>query len=189
MPNCSITFLFDSGQVFAESFNLTEPHPQSLPDRLNRIVQARLPLLAACVRIVRLKARSHPVQRVDIRGTGSEFAWPRDGLNLMRIGGNRMANNVCLRGIPDKFFDGDKLKPMGATAVANLGMAQKECGAFAVLQGEPWPITDLQVTGKTLLSYKKDKPATRHKLISILGKEKALLFWEELKKKKPPGRR
>src|SRR5258708_6556523 len=43
MARCIATFLFDQGQLFQESWELTEDHPDSLHARLKRIAQARLP--------------------------------------------------------------------------------------------------------------------------------------------------
>src|SRR5689334_11232802 len=83
MSNAGITFLFDEGQIFQESWELTDCYSEPLPTRLRRIANARLPLLASCVRIVQLKAKGYPLERVDLRGIGGAYAHPRYALKLM----------------------------------------------------------------------------------------------------------
>src|SRR5688500_18240510 len=113
MAKCIITFLFDSGQVFQESWELTDGHGTSLTARLKRIAQARLPLLAACVRIVQLKAKGHSLERVDLRGTGGVFAFPRDALKLTDDG---YSSGIFLRGVPRDVYSKEGLTPKGLVA-------------------------------------------------------------------------
>src|ERR1700733_9632420 len=97
MSKSSMTFLFDAGQVFQESWELNDGYPEALPARLKRIANARMSLLAFCVRIVQLKAKGHPLERVDLRGYGGAFAHPRHALKLRDDG---RSTSIFLRGVP-----------------------------------------------------------------------------------------
>ena len=180
MANCVITCLFDDGQVFQESWELTEAHRDLLPARLRRLAQARLSLLAACVRIVQLKATGHPLERVSWRGTGGTFAHARDGLKL-RDGGRN--TSIILRGIPREVFASRGVTPTGLGSFREFNRAAGECGCVLVRGGESRPVTKLEPIHHTLFSYKKGKRATLRKLVSILGDEAAQQFWEDLKQK------
>jgi hypothetical protein len=180
MAKCAITFLFDDGQVFQESWELTEAHRDPLPARLRRLVQARLLLLAACVRIVQLKAKGHPLERISWRGTGGTFAHARDGLKLRDDG---RSTGIILRGVPREVFTSRGVTPTGLGSFRELNRTVSECGCVIVRGGEPQPITKLEPSHHTLFSYKKGRRATLRKLVSILGDEPAQQFWDELKKK------
>ena len=173
-----ITFLFDDGQVFQESWELTEAHRDPLPARLRRLAQARLPLLAACVRVVQLKATGHPLERVSWRGTGGTFAHARDGLKL-RDGGRN--TSIILRGVPREVFASRGLTPTGLGSFREFNRTASECGCVIVRAGEVRPITNLEPSHHTLFSYKKGRRATLRKLVSVLGDEEAQRFWAELK--------
>jgi hypothetical protein len=181
MAKCTITFLFDTGQVFQESWELAEGHGDPLPVRLKRIAQARLPLLAACVRVVQLKAQGHPLERVDLRGTGGAFAHPRYALKLADDG---YSTGIFLRGVPREVYAKEALTPSGMVAFRALNTVLTQCGCAIVRNGQARPVTKLGPTRQTLFSYRKDKKATLRKLVSILGEEKAQQFWAELKKKR-----
>jgi hypothetical protein len=180
MSKCVITFLFDDGQVFQESWELAEGHRDPLPARLRRVVHARLPLLASCVRIVQLKAKGHPLERVSWRGTGGAFAHARDALKLMDDG---RSTSIFLRGVPREVFANRGLTPKGVVSFREFNRAASECGCVVVRSGELRPVTKLEPIHHTLLSYKKGKRATLRKLVSILGDEVAQQFWDDLKKK------
>src|SRR5688500_8629076 len=113
MAKCIITFLFDSGQVFQESCELTDGHGTSLTARLKRIAQARLPLLAACVGSVVLMANGHSLERVERRGTGGVFAFPRAALKLTADGYSR---GTFLRGVPRDVYSKEGRTPKGLVA-------------------------------------------------------------------------
>lgn len=180
MAKCVITFLFDDGQVFQESWELTEGHRDPLPARLRRLAQARLPLLAACVRIVQLKANGHPLERVSWRGTGGTFAHARDGLKLRD---NGRSTGICLRGVPREVFTSRGVTPTGLGSFREFNRMPSECGCVIVRAGEVCPITKLEPSHHTLFSYKKGRRATLRKLVSILGDEAAQHFWADLKAK------
>jgi hypothetical protein len=178
MARWVITFLFEGGQVFQESWELADGHHDPLPSRLRRFAQARLSLLAACVRIVQLKAKGHPLERVSWRGTGEAFAHPRDGLKLMDDG---RSTGICLRGVPREVFAKRGLTPTGIVSFREFNGVASECGCMIVRGGEPRPITKLEPIHYTLFSYKKGKRATLRKLVSILGDDAAQQFWDDLK--------
>lgn len=180
MAKCVITCLFDDGQVFQESWELAEGHRDPLPARLRRIAQARLPLLASCVRIVQLKAQGHPLERVSWRGTGGTFAHARDGLKLRDDG---RSTSISLRGVPREVFASRGLTPQGVVSFREFNRTASECGCGIVRAGEVRPITKLEPSHHTLFSYKKGKRATLRKLVSILGDEAAQQFWDDLKQK------
>jgi hypothetical protein len=183
MAKCVITFLFDDGQVFQESWELTEAHRDTLPARLRRLAQARLPLLAACVRIVQLKAKGHPLERVSWRGRGGTFAHARDGLKLRDDG---RSTGICLRGVPREVFASQGLTPTGLGSFREFNRTASECGCVIVRGGEPRLVTKLEPSHHTLFSYKKGRRATLRKLVSILGDEAAQHFWDDLKKRQKP---
>jgi hypothetical protein len=183
MAKCVITFLFDDGQVFQESWELTEAHRDPLPARLRRLAQARLPLLAACVRIVQLKAKGHPLERISWRGTGGTFAHARDGLKLRDDG---RSTGVVLRGVPREVFASRALTPTGVGSFREFNRAACACGCMIVRAGEGRPVTKLGPFRHTLFSYKKGKRATLRKLVSILGEEEAQRFWTDLKNRQKP---
>jgi hypothetical protein len=137
MAKCVVTFLFDDGQVFQESWELAEAHRDPLPARLRRLAQARLPPLAGSVRIVQVKAKGHPLERVSWRGTGGAFAQPRDGLKLM--GGGR-STGICLRGFPREVFASRGVTPTGVGSFREFNRTASECGCAIVCAGEdcPW---------------------------------------------------
>ena len=178
MAKCVITFLFDDGQVFQESWELREAHRDPLPARLRRLAQARLTLLAACVRVVQLKAKGHPLERVGWRGTGGTFAHARDGLKLRDDG---RSTSICLRGVPREVFASRGLTPTGVGSFREFNRTAGECGCIIVRAGEVRPVTKLEPFHHTLFSYKKGKRATLRKLVSILGDEPAQQFWADLK--------
>lgn len=180
MAKCVITGLFDDGQVFQESWELADGHRDPLPSRLRRFAQARLPLLASCVRIVQLKAKGHLLERVSWRGTGVAFAHPRDGLKLMDDG---RSTGICLRGVPREVFTNRGLTPQGVVSFREFNRTAGECGCVIVRAGEVHPVTKLEPIHHTLFSYKKGRKATLRKLVSILGDEAAQVFWDDLKKK------
>src|SRR4051812_8832251 len=114
MAKCVIIFLFDDGQVFQESWELTEAYSSPLPARLKRLAHARLPLLAGCVRIVQVKTKGHPLERVSWRGTGGTFAHSRDALKLLMDDGR--STNIFLRGVPREVFSQRGLTPRGVVS-------------------------------------------------------------------------
>lgn len=181
MAKCIITFLVDTGQVFQESWELGEGHGESLSVRLKRVALARLPLLAACVRIVQLKAQGHPLERVDLRGTGGAFAYPRHALKLRDDG---YSTGIFLRGVPREVYAREALTPSGLVAFRALSTVLTQCGCVVMRNGQARPVTKLEPSRQTLFSYRKDKKATLRKLIAILGEEKAKVSWAELKKKR-----
>lgn len=183
MAKCVIIFLFDGGQVFQESWELADGHRDPLPAHLRRFAQARLPLLASCVRIVQLKTKGHPLERVSWKGTGGAFAHPRDGLKLMDGG---RSTGIFLRGVPRELFANRGLTPTGVVSFREFNRAASECGCVIVRGGESRPITRLEPIHHTLFSYKKGKRATLRKLVSILGDEAAQQFWDDLKKQQKP---
>jgi hypothetical protein len=180
MAKCVITFLFDGGQVFQESWELADGHRDPLPARLRRFAHARLPLLASCVRIVQLKAKGHSLERVSWRGTGGTFAHARDALKLMDGG---RSTSIFLRGVPREVFASRGLTPQGFGSFREFNRTASECGCVIVRGGEVRPITKLEPSHYTLFSYKKGKRATLRKLVSILGDEEAHRFWDDLKNK------
>lgn len=182
MPKCTLIFLFDSGQVCEESWDLGDSQAEPLMARLRRVAQARLALLASSLRIVQLRAIGHPTERVDLRGIGGAFAWPRDGLRV--INDMRTSGTITLRGVPKEVFSGRELTPIGRVALANFSKTLGECGCSILRHGESRGIADLHATGKTLFNYKKDKKAPLYKLKSILGEEKAIQVWDELKERR-----
>lgn len=178
MSKCVITFLFDSGQVFQESWELADGHCDPLPAGLRRLAQARLPLLASCVRIVQLKAKGHSLERVSWRGTGGAFAHPRDALKLTDDG---RSTSIFLRGVPREVFDNRGLTPRGVVSFRELNRAASEYGCVIVRGDQTRPVTRLGPSYHSLFSYKKGKRATLRKLVSILGEEAAQQFWSDLK--------
>lgn len=180
MAKCIITFLFDTGQVFQESWELAGDG-DPLPVRLKRVAQARLPLLAHSVRIVQLKAKGHPLERVDLRGTGGAFAHPRYALKLTDDG---YSTGIFLRGIPKDVYANEGLTPRGLVAFRAFNTTLSQCGCVIMRSGQAHRVTKLWPAHQTLFSYRKDKKATLRKLTSILGEEKAQQFWAELKKKR-----
>jgi hypothetical protein len=180
MSKCVITFLFDDGQVFQESWEPADGHRDPLPARLRRIAQARLPLLASCVRIVQLKAKGHPLERVSWRGAGGAFAFPREAVKLRDDG---RSTSIYLRGVPREVFTSRGLTPKGFASFREFARAASECGCVIVREGEVRPTMKLEPSHHTLFSYKKGKKATLRKLVSILGDEAAKQFWNDLKKK------
>jgi hypothetical protein len=154
MAKCVITCLFDDGQVFQESWELADGHRDPLPARLRRVAQARLPLLAACVRVVQLKAQGHPLERVSWRGTGGTFAHPRNALKLMDDG---RSTSIFLRGVPRELFANRGLTPWGVVSFREFNRMASECGCVLVRGGKSRPITKLEPIRHTLFSYKKGK--------------------------------
>lgn len=181
MSKTVITFLFDEGQIFQESWELTDNYSESLSARLKRISNARLPLLASCVRIVQVKAKGHPLERVDLRGIGGAYAHARDALKLMN---DDRSTSIFLRGVPGEVYARHELTPKGIAAFGTFSKTLNECGAVIIRHGDAIPITKLWPSHATLYSYKKDKKATLRKLISILGDEEAQRVWQGLKKKR-----
>lgn len=180
MAKSVITFLFDGGQVFQESWELADGHRDPLPSRLRRFAQARLSLLASCVRIVQLKVKGHPLERVSWRGSGGMFAHPRDGLTLLA---DHRSTSIILRGVPREVFTSRGLTPKGVVSFQEFNRTASECGCMIVRGGEVRPVTKLEPFHHTQFSYKKGKRATLRKLVSILGDEAAHQFWDDLKTK------
>ncbi len=185
MSKAVITFLFDEGQIFQESRELTDSYSESLSARLKRIAYARLPLLASCAKIVQVNAKGHPLERVDLRGTGGAYAHARDALKLMNDDRN---TSIFLRGVPREVYARHELTPKGIAAFGSFSKTLKGCGAVVIRHGEAVPISKLWPSHQTLYSYKKDKKATLHRLISILGDEEAQRVWQELKEKREERR-
>jgi hypothetical protein len=179
MPTMTMTFLFDTARMCSESWTLHEHHAQPLQARVLRIAQDRLPLLASCVRIVRLQAPGMASQRVSMRGMGGAFAHPRDAVKFIASG--RTLPVFHLRGVPREVFHREQLTPAGRIALAKYSKALEECGAFIHRFGEDRAIRDLETMGWTLYSYRKDRKATLRQLRSILRAEEAQRFWDELK--------
>ena len=169
-----ITFFFEEGQVFQESWEMTDVHPESLTVRLRRIALARLPLLASCVRIVQLKADGHPLERVSLKGIGGLFADPRAALALTDDG---RSINIMLRGVPEEVFAEGTLTATGLCSFQKFSNTVNACGCVIVRKNEVCPITKLEPIHETLLSHEASKKATRIKLNSLLGKQEADRFW------------
>jgi hypothetical protein len=128
----------------------------------------------------RVKAKGHPLERVSWRGTGGAFAFPREALKLADDG---RSTSVYLRGVPRELFANRGLSPRGVVSFREFTRAASECGCVIVRGGEARPVTKLEPSHHTLLSYKKGKRATLRKLVSILGDEAAQQFWDDLKEK------
>jgi hypothetical protein len=178
MHTITMVFLFDSGEFFQESWELTAPTPADALLRLRRIASARLPLLASCVRIVQLKVPGKPLQRVDLRGTGGEYAHPRDAL-LVRNDGWALRRH--LRGVSRQVYDRDRLTPAGLSAMQFYSRTLNACGCVAVrrdIGGRP--ITNLQPMRMSPLRAADCRPATLTRLRTLLGAEAAETFWAAL---------
>ena len=169
-----ITFFFEEGQVFQESWEMMDVHPESLAVRLRRIALARLPLLASCVRIVQLKANGHPLERVSLKGIGGLFAGPRAALALTDDG---RSMNIMLRGVPEEVFAEGTLTAIGLSSFQKFSDTVNDCGCVIFRKNEVCPITKLEPIHETLLSHEASKKATRIKLNSLLGKQEADRFW------------
>jgi len=169
-----ITFFFDEGQVFQESWEMLDVHSESLAIRLKRIAIARLPLLASCVRVVQLKADGHPLERVNLKGKGSEFADPRTALSLTEGGRNV---NIMLRGVPEDLFADKALTAAGLGFFQKFSSTVSDCSCIIVRRNKAYPITDLEPGRETLLSSEATKKATRIRLNALLGKQETDRFW------------
>ncbi|MCE9533433.1 MAG: hypothetical protein K8T89_20260 [Planctomycetes bacterium] len=169
-----ITFFFDEGQVFQESWEMMDVPGETLAARLKRLAKARLPLLATCVRIVQLKADGHPLERVNLRGSGGLVAAPRAALALVD---GSTSLNILLRGVPEEVFVDGTLTAVGQVAFQKFSKTVSDCGCVNIRKNEVRPIMNLEPFQEVLLSNEATKKATRQKLNSLLGKEETDRFW------------
>ncbi len=182
MHTGTMIFLFDSGEVFQESWEMTAPSSEVALQKLRRIAQSRLPLLASSVRIVQLKVKGQPLQRVQMPGTGGTGAWARDAL-IVRDEGRETKKH--LRGVPKEVFANGRLTPKGLTMFNEYNRTLRECGCVIVRKGdEPQPVRRIEPTHTSLFSWKKGKKATLRKLVALLGATEAERFWTVLKERR-----
>src|SRR5438046_117923 len=138
----TLTLLFGTGQVVQESWHLNVSSSADALKRLRQIAQALLPLLASNVSVVQLKVTGQPLERVQWKGTGGDWAAPR--LALVLRGGH--AARRQMRGVPKEVF-GNELTPKGLTAFRALNRVLSQCGAVMVRTGEQLEaITNLMPT-------------------------------------------
>ena len=175
------TFLYDTGEWFQDSWDFNVPASDEALKRLNQVAQTRLPLLASCVRIVRLKVTGQPQQRVSWRGSGGGWSMPREALTLRHEGGT---TGKRLRGVPKGIFDGRGLTPRGVVEFNQFNRVLNQSGCMIVHKGQaPEPVTRLQPRSLSVLSWKWGKKASLKELIALLGRDEARRFWDGLKKK------
>ena len=179
MHKGTMVFLFDSGESFQESWDFFTSASDDALRRLIRVAHARLPVLASSIRIVQLKVKGQPLQRVRLTGTGGNWAWPREAL-VLRHEGRQCGKR--LRGLPKEVFAHDRLTPMGHQAFNHFNRTLTECGCVIVRKGEqPETIRRLEAAHSSLYSWKKGKKVTRRKLVTLLGADEAGPFWAHMR--------
>lgn len=184
MAIVKIECLYDSGQIFSETWNLTDQDPATLGKYLTQIANVRLQLLAKNIRIMKLSAKGFS-ERVDMRGFGGEFSHPRDAYKLQNDG---YSTAIRLRGIPRELIRGAGIWPEvsndGKRCLVNLCAVLKQCGARIKCGTGYEPVANFIVWRHTLYSSRKSKAAKKKDLTKLLGAEKADGEWEEIKERR-----
>ncbi len=181
MPKCKITFLLTAPIHFrTESWELREQGPGMLMTRLRRIAEARIPLLANSVKIVRLEAPGEPSESVEMKGIGSPDEMMRHGMRVLNE--SFTGQGVTLVGIAKELFFKGGLLPASNRSLAALAKVLRECNAVLDRRGTKHEIGELVFHKTTLLT--NPKPVRKAKLVAVLGTEKGEALREEVKQRR-----
>lgn len=179
MHTGTMTFLFDSGQIFQESWLFNAVAPTDAFSKLRQVAQARRALLGTSARIALLKVRGQPLERVNWRGTGGGRVMPRDTVVIRHDG---MAVKKQLRGVPAEVFGVNGMTPQGHRAFQDFNRVLNQCGCVLALGGGRHEvIRNLVPTHESLVSWKRGKQATKKEIVALLGGEEGERFWAALK--------
>jgi len=179
MRTGTLTFLFNSGQIVQESWHFNATSPEDAIKTLRLVAQARRVLLAASIRIALLKVTGQPPERVNWTGKGGIWASPRQALVLRHEG---RAVKKQLRGVPQELCNGKGLTPDGLQAFQSFNRILNQCGCLIVRTNEqPETIRKLAPDHLVTLLWKKGIPATKKKIVALLGVEEGQRFWDSMK--------
>ena len=162
-------FLFDSGVLFQEAWEITAATSEDAFSRLKRMAQARLPLLAADTRIVQLRVTGHPPERVQWQGHGGLWAWTREALKLRH---EYRSIQKQLRGVPQEIFSkGAGLTPKGVHAFRDFSRTLHECGCVIVRKGkQPELINKIEPAGVVHPRVEEGKDSDQRQIGQTIGR-------------------
>lgn len=177
-----ITFLFDEGVAFGESYDFTCAEASEAMRRLKKVVQARALLLATNVRVVRVAVKGIKADRIRVRGPANTWGHPRYALSL-RNDGQRYFRR--LRGCPDVLYKFDQLSLQGINGFREFNRVLAECGCQATSSiGGTEPIVKLEPYRRILLLAKNTKALSKKRLMALLGIEEGTEAFQSSKAKR-----
>lgn len=171
--------IFDSGEVYQESWDFDVATPAEALKNLRLVVNARLALFTTRARFVRLQVKGAPLAKVDLRGKAAGWAWPREALNL-RDGGR--ATKKVLRGVPSDICESGGLTTAGTVAFRSLNQVLGQCRCF-VADKDRRP--ELAPSPFNPQSLRKPQRVTKTRIVGVLGVEEGQRFWDVLKGREP----
>ncbi len=186
MQTGTITLLFNSGQIVQESWHFNTTSSEHAIKKLRLVAQARRALLAASIRIALLKVTGQPLERVNWPGSGGGWASPREAIVVRHEG---RAVKKQLRGVPRELFTSKGLTPRGLQVFRDFNRTLNQCGCVIVRTDKP-PETIRNLAPDYLLTllWKKGIPATKKKIVALLGAEEGQRFWDSLKETRGAAR-
>lgn len=174
-----ITFLFDEGVTFKESYEFACADPTETMRRLKKVAQVRSSLLAANVQIIRLNVKGVKQENVRMLGVGDTCSNSRMALRLREDG---KAYRRRLRGVPETAYKVGIVSSQASNALREFNRVLAGCQCqFKTTLGTIEPIKNLEIVDWTVLSWKSARKLPKRRLILLLGVDEGTQMFEKMK--------